>query len=83
MWEIMAAALPVVLPEPGARPRNGSAAFVALAGTVARWCGARGEIPRVRDLAARRGSSALLSELRALHALLTTDTSADVAREGA
>ncbi|MFB9469400.1 DUF6493 family protein [Nonomuraea salmonea] len=83
VWEIMAAALPVVLPEPGARPRNGSAAFVALAGTVARWCGARGEIPRVRDLAARRGSSALLSELRALHALLTTDTSADVAREGA
>ncbi|GIH99960.1 DUF7824 domain-containing protein [Planobispora takensis] len=71
LWRIAAAALPVLLPAPGERPRNGLAGFVALAAVTAEWCGARGEIPVVRDMAARRGSSGLLREVRRLHDLLT------------
>ncbi|WP_406675100.1 DUF6493 family protein [Nonomuraea sp. N2-4H] len=72
VWSIAVAALPVLLPAPGQRPRNGLAGFVVLAARVAGWCGARGEIPQVRDLASRKGSSALLRELRGLHTLLTS-----------
>ncbi|MBB4915620.1 DUF7824 domain-containing protein [Streptosporangium saharense] len=71
VWRIAAAALPTLLPAPGERSRTGLAGFVTLAATVAGWCGARGEIPEVRDLAARRGGSGLLREVRALHDLLT------------
>jgi hypothetical protein len=71
VWRIAAAALPVLLPPPGERPCHGLATFVTLAITVADWCGARGEIPEVRDLAARRGSSGLLREARRLHRQLT------------
>ncbi|MEU8102947.1 DUF6493 family protein [Nonomuraea muscovyensis] len=67
VWEVAAAALPVLLPAPGERPRNGLTGFVTLAGTVAEWCGARGEIPEVRDMAARKGDSGLLRAVRRLH----------------
>ena len=77
VWSIAAAALPVLLPAPGQRPRNGLAGFVELAAKVAGWCGARGEIPQVRDLAARAGNSALLRELRTLHALVTSPDAKD------
>ncbi|MGW0203895.1 hypothetical protein, partial [Nonomuraea sp. NPDC003201] len=40
---------------------------------AAEWCGARGEIPEVRAMAARRGGSGLLRETRRLHDLLTGD----------
>ncbi|MFF0574423.1 DUF7824 domain-containing protein [Streptosporangium saharense] len=73
VWRIAAAALPTLLPAPGERSRTGLAGFVTLAATVAGWCGARGEIPQVRDLTARRGGSVLLREVRALHDLLTTE----------
>ncbi|SDH70767.1 DUF6493 family protein [Nonomuraea jiangxiensis] len=71
VWRIAAAALPTLLPPPGVRPRNGLAGFVTLAATTAEWCGARGEIPEVGDMAARKGTSGLLREARRLHDLLT------------
>ncbi|MGP3964695.1 DUF7824 domain-containing protein [Nonomuraea sp. 3N208] len=74
VWRITAAALPALLPVPGGRPRNGLAAFVTLAIATAEWSGARGEIPEVRDLAARRGNSGLLREIRRLHKHLTSGT---------
>ncbi|MET7329691.1 DUF6493 family protein [Nonomuraea sp. NPDC005650] len=73
VWRIAAAALPELLPRPGERPRNGLAAFVGLAAAVAEWGGARGEIPEVRAMAARRGDSGLLREIRRLHGRLTGD----------
>ncbi|GAB2469045.1 hypothetical protein GCM10027187_41430 [Streptosporangium sandarakinum] len=71
VWRIAAAALPTLLPAPGERPRNGLARFVTLAATAAEWCGARGEIPEVRDTAARKGNSEWLREVRRLHDRLT------------
>ncbi|MBB5132471.1 hypothetical protein HNP84_002187 [Thermocatellispora tengchongensis] len=70
-WQATAAALPLLLPATGKRPRHGLAGLLALATTLATWCGARGEIPEVRDTAARAGSSDLVREARRLHALLT------------
>jgi len=77
VWRIAAAALPELLPAPGERPRNGLAGFVAVARAAAEWSGARGVLPEVRDMAARRGGSDLLREVRRLHDLL-----AGGAREG-
>ncbi|MFF5207546.1 DUF6493 family protein [Streptosporangium sp. NPDC000396] len=74
VWRIAAAALPALLPAPGERPRNGLAGFVTLAIAVAEWCDARGEIPEVRAMAARKGSSGLLREIRRLHDRLTDGT---------
>ncbi len=71
VWRIAAAALPALLPAPGRRPRSGMTGFVTLARTAADWCGARGEIPEVRDMAARKGNSGLLREIRRLHDQLT------------
>ncbi|WP_344881187.1 DUF6493 family protein [Nonomuraea antimicrobica] len=71
VWEIAAAALPVLLPPEGERPRNGLGGFVALAASAAEWCGARGEIAEVRAMAARKGNSGLLREVRRLHDHLT------------
>ncbi|MFI7130889.1 DUF6493 family protein [Nonomuraea sp. NPDC050153] len=73
VWRIASTALPTLLPAPGERPRNGLAGFVALAAATADWSGARGEIPEVRAMAARRGGSGLLREIRRLHDLLTAD----------
>jgi len=70
VWRIAAAALPGLLPAPGERPRNGLARFVAAAHAAAEWSGARGVLPEVRDMAARRGGSDLLREVRKLHDLL-------------
>ncbi|GAA3409467.1 hypothetical protein [Streptosporangium vulgare] len=71
VWAAVAAALPSLLPQAGQRPRHGLAEFVALAATTAAWCGARGAIPEIEAMAARRGSSGLLREARRLHGLLT------------
>ncbi|MDR8411178.1 DUF6493 family protein [Nonomuraea sp. 3-1Str] len=71
VWRIAAAALPVLLPASGGRPHNGLAEFVRLAVVAAEWCGAHGEIPEVRDMAARKGNSGVLREIRRLHDRLT------------
>ncbi|MEV4357539.1 DUF6493 family protein [Nonomuraea sp. NPDC049625] len=73
VWRIAATALPALLPAPGERPRNGLAGFVTLAAAAAEWSGARGEIPEIRAMAARRGGSGLLREIRRLRDLLTGD----------
>ena len=77
VWRIAAAALPTLLPKPGERPRHGLASFLTLAIATAEWCGARGEIPEVRAMAARKGTSGLLRESRRLHALLSTSGISD------
>ncbi|RGA04514.1 hypothetical protein DI270_013600 [Microbispora triticiradicis] len=74
VWRIAAAALPALLPAPGERPRGGLTGFVTLARMAAEWCDARGEIPEVRDVAARKGNSGLLREIRRLHDRLTEGT---------
>ncbi|MGI5284551.1 DUF6493 family protein [Nonomuraea polychroma] len=74
VWRVVAAALPALLPAPGGRPRNGLAAFVTLAVMTAWWSGARGEIPEVRAMAARKGNSGLLREIRRLHDQLASGT---------
>ncbi|MFF3439537.1 DUF6493 family protein [Streptosporangium sp. NPDC002721] len=71
VWTAVAAALPSLLPRAGRRPRHGLAGFVELAATTAAWCGARGVIPEIEAMAARKGSSGLLREARRLHGLLT------------
>ncbi|WP_436762875.1 DUF7824 domain-containing protein [Streptosporangium sp. V21-05] len=71
VWTAVAAALPSLVPQAGHRPRHGLTEFVALAATSAAWCGARGAIPEIEAMAARKGSSGLLREARRLHGLLT------------
>ncbi|MGJ6967746.1 DUF7824 domain-containing protein [Streptosporangium sp. G11] len=71
VWTAVAAALRSLLPQAGRRPRHGLTEFVALAATTAAWCRARGTIPEIEAMAARRGSSGLLREARRLHGLLT------------
>ncbi len=71
VWTAVAAALPSLLPQAGDRPRHGLTGFVELAATTAAWCRARGTIPEIEAMAARRGSSGLLREARRLHGLLT------------
>ncbi|TDD31596.1 hypothetical protein E1287_25885 [Actinomadura sp. KC06] len=70
IWDVIAAALPVLCPEPGERPVHGLKRLIALGRRTARWSGARGAIPEVEVLAARKGSSDLVREARALAAQL-------------
>lgn len=71
VWTAIAAALPLLVPESGRRPRHGFPDFVALGVTTAAWCRARGAIPEIEAMAARKGSSGLLRDARRLHGLLT------------
>ncbi|MET8338425.1 hypothetical protein ABZV14_23750 [Streptosporangium canum] len=64
------AALPHLLPRAGQRPGPGVNDLVTLGATVARWAGARGEIPELVPFAGRRSSSAFTRECRRLHELL-------------
>ncbi|MFI0373358.1 DUF6493 family protein [Actinomadura sp. 1N219] len=72
IWDVIAAALPVLCPEPGERPLHGLKRLIALGLRTARWSGARGGVPEVEELAARKGSSDLVREARALAAYLKT-----------
>ncbi|MGH3241289.1 MAG: hypothetical protein ACRDNL_12990, partial [Spirillospora sp.] len=70
VWETIAAALAVLCPGAGERPVHGLGRLIALGGKTARWSGARGAIPEVGVLAARKGSSNVVREARALAAQL-------------
>ncbi|TMQ99868.1 hypothetical protein ETD83_17915 [Actinomadura soli] len=70
IWDVIAAALPVLCPEPGERPVHGLKRLIALGLRTARWSGARGAVPGIEELAARKGSSDLVREARALAAYL-------------
>ncbi|GAA4186671.1 DUF6493 family protein [Streptosporangium oxazolinicum] len=66
MWRILAAALPSLLPAPGSRPTPAHADLVARTARIARWAQARGRIPALAELAARKGRSHVFRHARAL-----------------
>ncbi|MFC4006900.1 DUF6493 family protein [Nonomuraea purpurea] len=67
VWEIMSGLLPVFLPEPGERATSAHTRALEFAAEAARWAGARGTIPQVAGIAARKGSSGLIRAARRLH----------------
>ncbi|GIH93595.1 DUF6493 family protein [Planobispora siamensis] len=71
-WTMTAAILPAVLPARGERPRKVLLEFLTFARRLAGWAGARGEIPEVTAVAARRGDNRLLQECRRLRDLLAS-----------
>ncbi|MEV5824360.1 DUF6493 family protein [Spirillospora sp. NPDC052242] len=70
VWRVLAATLPMLCPEPGERPVPGLDRLFELGVRTARWCGARGAIPEVEALAARKGSAAYVRAARVLDAQL-------------
>lgn len=70
VWTAIAAALPVLCPGPGERPVNSLDRLLALGLKTARWSGTRGPVPQVEQLAARKGTSNVVRESRALSAYL-------------
>lgn len=70
VWETIAAALPLLHPEPGQRPPFAHDRLIALGARTARWAEASGPIPEIEDLAARKGTSNLLRAARTLAAQL-------------
>ncbi|MFC4056444.1 DUF6493 family protein [Actinomadura syzygii] len=66
VWQTIAAALPVLCPEPGKRPVHGLDRLIALGLRTARWSNARTRIPELDALAARKGSTNVAREARAL-----------------
>jgi hypothetical protein len=67
VWDLLAAALPPLLPQ---APR-GLPDLLELATQVAGTTGAKNEIPHLAETAARKGSSRLIKEARRLQSLLT------------
>ncbi|WP_101784020.1 DUF6493 family protein [Nonomuraea indica] len=70
-WPVLAAALEVLLPEPGAKVRAGLGDLLATAVRSAVLAGARGDVPGLAALAARKGASRAGEEARRLHHHLT------------
>ncbi|MET7336301.1 DUF6493 family protein [Nonomuraea sp. NPDC005650] len=75
VWRILRALLPGMLPGQGQRITVTHAELVAFAADVARWTGARGEIPVVGEFAQSRRTIRLVHECKRLHAQLTGATS--------
>ncbi|MFI6518449.1 hypothetical protein ACIBF1_23035 [Spirillospora sp. NPDC050679] len=71
VWETVAVMLADLAPARGERPVAAFARLVALGVLTARWSGARGELPAVAELAARKGTANMLVEARRLHEYLT------------
>ncbi|MFF0312885.1 DUF6493 family protein [Streptosporangium sp. NPDC004379] len=71
VWRILRALLPGMLPGEGRRITVTHAELVAFAADVARWTGARGEIPVVAEFARSRRTIRFVHECRRLHAQLT------------
>ncbi|GAA4957112.1 hypothetical protein GCM10023334_074540 [Nonomuraea thailandensis] len=67
VWEIMRGLLPVFLPAGEERAHSGHTRALEFAADAARWAGARGTIPEVAAIAARKGSSGLVRAARRLH----------------
>ncbi|MFC7532839.1 DUF6493 family protein [Actinoplanes sp. GCM10030250] len=67
VWEVLAAALPLLLPK---APR-GLPDLLELSTQVARTAGARAELPELATVAGRSGSSRLVKEAKRLHTVLT------------
>ncbi|WP_207936455.1 DUF6493 family protein, partial [Actinomadura sp. KC216] len=82
VWDVIAAALPVLCPEPGERPVHGLKRLIALGLRTARWSGAHGPIPELEELASRKASSDLVREARALATHLSAHREAENAAPG-
>ncbi|HEU5023742.1 MAG TPA: DUF6493 family protein [Spirillospora sp.] len=70
VWDVIAAALPVLHPEPGRRALHAHDRLIALGTRTARWAEASGAPPEIEELAARKGSANLVREAAALAAQL-------------
>ncbi|GLX93448.1 DUF6493 family protein [Herbidospora sp. NBRC 101105] len=66
VWEVLSVALPGLLPDEGAKPRSGLGELLGVAVKAARVCGAKGKVPGLAELAARKGSSRVTMEARTL-----------------
>nr|WP_062331708.1 DUF6493 family protein [Herbidospora sakaeratensis] len=66
VWEVLSIALPGLLPDEGAKPRSGLGDLLGVAVKAARVCGAKGKVPGLAELAARKGSSRVNMEARSL-----------------
>ncbi|MGN9840135.1 hypothetical protein ACTMTI_18625 [Nonomuraea sp. H19] len=66
-WAALAEAIPLLLPGPGEKARAGLGELLKVAVRAAELAGARGEMPGLGDLAARKGSSQLLHQARRLY----------------
>ncbi|MGW5155148.1 DUF7824 domain-containing protein [Nonomuraea wenchangensis] len=71
VWTALAEAVPLLLPAPGEKPKPGLGDLLKVAVRAATLTGARGELPGLAELAARKGSSLLLHEARRLHETLS------------
>jgi hypothetical protein len=72
IWQALTVAVPLLLPtEAGERTRNGLGELLGVAARAAARAGARGEIPGLAELAARKGSSLVLQEARRLHDVIS------------
>ncbi|NEA25726.1 DUF6493 family protein, partial [Actinomadura bangladeshensis] len=71
VWTILATALPHALPAPGERARSGLPAMITLAARLAETTRAEGAIPEIAEVAARGGTSRLVTESARLHRTLT------------
>ncbi|MDF2706364.1 MAG: hypothetical protein K0R62_2016 [Nonomuraea muscovyensis] len=70
-WPVLASALEVLLPAPGAKPTAALGDLLATAVRSAVLSGARGDVPGLAALAARKGASRTGEEARRLHHHLT------------
>ncbi|GGO16475.1 DUF7824 domain-containing protein [Microbispora bryophytorum] len=75
VWRILRTLLPGMLPGEGQRATVTHSELVAFAADVARWTGARGEIPVIGEFARSRRTTRFVHECRRLHAQLTGATS--------
>ncbi|MEU6727253.1 DUF6493 family protein [Nonomuraea wenchangensis] len=73
VWTALAEAVPLLLPAPGEKARPGLGDLLKVAVRAAALTGARGELPGLAELAARKGSSLLLHEARRLHETLSAE----------
>lgn len=71
VWRILRTLLPEMLPGEGRRVTVTHAELVAFAADVARWTGARGELPVIGEFARSRRTGRFAHECRRLHAQLT------------
>ncbi|MEN3539640.1 hypothetical protein AAH991_31340 [Microbispora sp. ZYX-F-249] len=71
VWRILRGLLPGMLPGEGKRITVTHTELVAFAADVARWTGARGEIPVIGEFARSRRTTRFVHECKRLHAQLT------------
>ncbi|WP_144070053.1 DUF6493 family protein [Nonomuraea indica] len=71
VWQIMSGLLAGYLPGPGEKATVLHTRMTTFAVQVAAWADARGELPLIAELAARRRESGLVRQARRLHARLT------------